>query len=159
MRIRVLSSNVCTPHSNPYWLVDKEKYKSNFEIVVLETMKPLCYGTIPRELPGAAAATRKGTQAVLESLVNVVSLPHRFGTIWCCDFTKIAAAMPSFLQIPLDFLWVWNDFYSCSHFSPFSFAWMRPSLFNHSSYGDTVWCPSSLVQYSVSIQENWFQWD
>lgn len=116
MRIWILWWNVHTPHCNPHWLVDKQQYKSNFDTVVLVTMRPLCCGTIPYELPGAAAGTRRSTWAVPMSLVRMVSLPHRSGSKWCCDSTKMTAAMSSFLQVLLDFPQFWNNLLSRAPF-------------------------------------------
>lgn len=144
-RIRVLWSSVCTPHCNPHWLVDKQQYKSDFDIVVLVTKRPLSCGTISYELPGAAAAIRRGTRAVPASLVCMVILPHSSGSKWCCDSTKSAAAMSSFLQVPLYFPQSRNNLLSCAPSSPFSLAQMRASLFSHASYGAVAWCSSSLV--------------
>lgn len=75
----------------------------------------------------------------------MVILPHSSGSKWCCDSTKSAAAMSSFLQVPLYFPQSWNDLLSRAPSSPFSLAQMRASLFSHDSYGAIAWCSSSLV--------------
>lgn len=157
-RIRVLWSSVCTPHCNPHWLVDKQQYKSGFDIVVLVTKRPLSCGTISYELPGAAAAIRRGTRAVPASLVCMVILPHSSGSKWCCDSTKSAAAMSSFLQVPLYFPQSRNNLYHVHllHLSLLHRWELACLVMLHMEPLPDV--PVHLCYGFVCIQEDWVQW-
>lgn len=130
-----------------------------FDIVVLVTTRALCYSTIPYEPPGAAAAARRGTRAVLVSLVYMIFMPHRSGSKWWCDSTKLLLPRQVSYQSHWISLSFGMTFYHVHlfHLSVLPRWDIACLVMLHMETLPDV--PLHLCYRLFCIQEDWFQWD